>query len=321
MTHESEGNPNVDITLELDDELCNLFAAFDEVSASDELKDATLARILGRAGDAGEGEGDDGPNADSNADSGTGCNAGPNAGSSTAPGTASGAAQAAPVAQAKGEVRAVAGGKTGKTGKAARRAKWRAIRVAAIAACLVLALSGGIAYATPATYYEIEQDGTTITLGVNCFGITVDATSDSETGADIINSAALRNIPYEQALTHAIEAMGERNPDKPVEYGPRGGERETVAARAGGQDGAASQPDAGASNGQPQPQDGTGPEGGQAQPQTEPQSQPQSQPQPQSPEAESAGAAENQPASRPQGEGQAQGGDPSQTGGNHPDRP
>ena len=308
MTHESEDNLIVDTTLELDDELCNLFAAFDEVSASDELKDATLARILGRAGDTDEsdaGEGDAGEGGD-----------GPGAGMSAAQ-SASAVPSVTP-APVAGEVRAMAGGKTG---KATRRAKWRAIRVAAIAACLALALSGGIAYATPAAYYEIEQDGTTITLGVNCFGITVDATSDSETGADIIDSAGLRNIPYEQSLTHAIEAMEERNPDKPVEYGPRGGERETVAPRDGGQDGATGQPDAGAPDGQAQPQGGATPEGGQAQPQggtgtegSQPQPQSQPQPDPQSPEASSEGASENQPASWPQGEEPGQGGEP-------PDRP
>lgn len=157
----------------IDDELCNLFSAFDEVSASDELKDATLARIL----------------------------------------------------KQDEEVKAIRSGNSPST---SWRAKWHAIRVAAIAACLALALTGGVAYATPASFYDVVQDGATVTLGVNCFGITVSATSDDETGEELIGSTNLRGIPYEKSLARAIEAMEERNPDMPIEYGMRGEERETI---------------------------------------------------------------------------------------------
>ena len=200
MTHD-EDIRDVDTTLEPHDELFNLFSSFDEVSASDELKEATLSRILALAA-----EDDAAVDAD--------------------PASAPAASPAKPSA-ATG-MTAIAGGKAGKAPRSSRRSKWRAIRIAAVAACLAMALSGGIAYATPASYYEIEQDGTTITLGVNCFGITVNASSGSDDGLEIIEATDLRNLPYEDAIAHAIEAMESRNPDKPVEFGPQGGEHEVA---------------------------------------------------------------------------------------------
>lgn len=184
-----------------DDELVNLFAAFDEVGASDELKDATMARIgvSGEAAPAGEAA-----VGQASADSG------------------------------KPEVKALAGGKHAKR---TRKAKWRAIRVAAVAACLTLALSGGVAYAVPVSYYDVQQDGSTLTLGVNAFGFTVSATSEGEVGDRLVSSTELCNMPYEESLSRAIGAMEELNPEAPIEYGPKGGERVTVEPQGSMSDG------------------------------------------------------------------------------------
>ena len=176
-----ENADEIDVNLTDDDELANLFAAFDEVSASDELQANTLERIIGTKEEA--------------------------------------TAEEAPL-------KAVAGDRST---RANRKAKWRAIRGAALAACLALALTGGVAYATPASYYEVEQAGTTITLGVNCFGIAVSATSSDEAGKQVIEEANLQNLPYEEAISRAVEHMEMHNPEAPVEYGPQGGEREVVS--------------------------------------------------------------------------------------------
>lgn len=139
-------------------------------------------------------------------------------------------------------------------GRAAKQRKWRAIRTAAVAACLAAALAGGFAYATPATYYEVVQEDTTITLGVNCFGITVKADADTDAGKDIVKSTDLQNMPYGESITHAIESLEERDPSKPIEFGPRGGEHESVPPRgeaSGGKPGEEGAPDADGAPGDP----------------------------------------------------------------------
>lgn len=190
MDATNESNMLDDLALD-DDELYSLFSAFDEVKASEELQNDTLARILALS------EEND-------------CDAAKNA-----------------EARTPGSVKARSGGKAA-SGRA--RTKWRTIRVAAVAACLAMALSGGIAYATPTAYYEVSQDESVITLGVNCFGITVSATSDDDDGKRIIESTDLHGMPYEDSLARTVEAMEQLDPTEPIEYGPRGGEHETIPA-------------------------------------------------------------------------------------------
>lgn len=150
-----------------DEELYDLFSAFDDVKASDELKTAALEHVLqGAGGPAGQSE-----------------------------------------------FTATAGGARKKSGV---RSKWRAMRVAAIAACLALALTGGAAYALPASYVTVAQGGASIELGVNRFGITVSATSDDEVGLEIVESAGLKNISYEDALARAYDLLAQRDPDEPI---------------------------------------------------------------------------------------------------------
>lgn len=207
-----ENDLRIDTELEFDDELANLFAALDEVSASDELVDATLTRILGADEDKAVDDTDvDNP-------------ASPT--SLVGPGIPEDAAASSNATTASApKVTATEGGKRTRN---AKRSKWRAIRVAAIAACLAMALTGGVAYATPASYYDIVQDDITVTLGVNCFGVTVSATSNSEAGAEIVKSENLCNVSYEDSLARTIGQMEERNPEAPIEFGPKNGERETI---------------------------------------------------------------------------------------------
>ena len=210
-----ENDLRIDTELEFDDELANLFAALDEVSASDELVDATLTRILGADEDKAVDDADvDNPASPTSL-------VGPGIPEDTAASSNATTASAPKVTATEG----------GKRTRNAKRSKWRAIRVAAIAACLAMALTGGVAYATPASYYDIVQDDITVTLGVNCFGVTVSATSNSEAGAEIVKSENLCNVSYEDSLARTIGQMEERNPEAPIEFGPKNGERETIPPR------------------------------------------------------------------------------------------
>ena len=169
-----------------DEELKDLFSAFDDVSASDELKSETLANILAAA----KAEDESKPTPDN--------------------------------------VVQITSSSEARPTRPSRKARWRAMRVAILAACLALALGGGIAYAVPASYYEITQSGTTISLGVNVFGITVSATSNDDAGKELIGSAALCNVPYQTSLERALEQMEGTNPAEPIAFGPRGAEPELV---------------------------------------------------------------------------------------------
>ena len=87
------------------------------------------------------------------------------------------------------------------------RAKWRNVRVAAVAACLTLALSGGVAYATPTSYVTVNEGGATIELGVNMFGYAVTATSNDDAGKRLIEEGGLLNMPLDQSIERATSSM------------------------------------------------------------------------------------------------------------------
>lgn len=108
--------------------------------------------------------------------------------------------------------------------KPAKRSKWRVMKVAAVAACLTLALTGGAAYALPASHVTLSQDGSSVELGVNRFGITVSASSEDEAGREVVESVELRNVPYEEALERALDYMEERNPGLVVGFDVESGD-------------------------------------------------------------------------------------------------
>lgn len=194
------------------DELYGLFVAFDDVSASDELKAATLEKIFAEtAGDAsGMAAKDIAGGVDEAADI-----------KATTIDTST--IEAVPIDNSAGTlteespqlnikpVTVDAGGKSG------RKAKWRAIRVAALAACLALALTGGIAYATPTSHVQVAQENTRISLGVNCFDIVVAADSEDEEGRAVLESTELCNLPREESVERAADSLETMRPEKPVQ--------------------------------------------------------------------------------------------------------
>ena len=174
------------------DELYDLFSAFDDVSASDELKAATLEKILG-----GEDTAED---ADEHGNA------------SRKPAT-----KAIEEANASATRKANASASRAANGGTSRKAKWRVIRVAALAACLVLALTGGIAYATPVSHVSVTQDAVAIKLGVNCFGVVVEADSEDEEGRAVVESTELCNISRDESVERAVDSLEIMRPERPVE--------------------------------------------------------------------------------------------------------
>lgn len=264
----------------LDDEFESLFSAFDDVSASDALVASTISAV------AGSGSGS---TADTGGRSGSSDR---DASSFVAVKGGKGAEDRRSGTRGKSE----ASGDSGKR----RRARFRAFRVAAVAACLALALTGGVAYAVPTSHVTVSSEGVSVDIGVNLFGMAVSATSDSEDGRSVIGSADLLNKPYEEALAHAVDTMGSLDDDRGFEvvvesgdegqrrrledgsaalmaergYGQRADEGMVFQPEAGGEPGegpgnppdAQAQPDsAEQAGGQPQPegQQSSPPEGGQ----------------------------------------------------------
>ena len=171
-----------------DDDIKALFSAFDGVSANSSMKASALDSILARASEAG---GVANKNADENASAGN-------------------------VLKLSDEAL-----------RKPPRFRARKVLIVAIAACMAFGLMGGAAYAAPVSYYEFEQDGDTVELGMNCFGQAVSIKADSEAGRDKIEGIDIRHKPREEAVEIVLAAMEAKDQQHPIEYGPHGGERKT----------------------------------------------------------------------------------------------
>lgn len=164
-----------------DNELRELFSAFDDVSASDSLKSSTLDFIMAAA--------------------------------PTMP-----AASDASVAEDElpSNQQTQSPSVTATRGKKRVQSKWRAFRVAAVAACLALTLTGGVAYATPTSHVTLVQGDAVIELNVNCFGIAISA-SANDAGQKLLDETGGLNVPYEDLVNRVSDSMKTSNPDVPVE--------------------------------------------------------------------------------------------------------
>lgn len=180
-----------------DAELEDLFSSFGDVGASDALKASTLEFIAAAAPAA--------------AAAAVGQEAAHAAGQGASGATGSGAAGAS------GSASASTPKFTAKAGAKRLRSKMRAIRAAAVAACMTLALVGGVAYATPTSIVTLTQGEASIELGVNFFGMSVSAASETETGQQIVNSTNLVHVPYETALSRAVDALDAAAAGQPLE--------------------------------------------------------------------------------------------------------
>lgn len=177
-----------------DKEFEQLFAAMDDITASDELKASTLSAIFD---DAGEAEPEviaptvpmfrivpaenDAPVEDSLGSEGD----------------ASVVAENSP--------RSATSKRTAARKTARRRpGGWR-LRVAAVAIVVILGLGGAVAYALPASHVLVTVDDTTFDLGVNIFGATVSATANTEEGKDSIAKADVHNRGLEETLNNLFD--------------------------------------------------------------------------------------------------------------------
>ena len=169
-----------------DDELKDLFSAFDEVSTPDSMKASALDFIMA-ASAAG--------------------------GAAVATGAAAASsAEAAPVAAAEpaaaySETSQFVATRTKKRTKS----KWQAVRVAAVAACLALALTGGAAYAlSPVSIVTITQGDTTIEVSANLLGM-VSVNSNNDTGREIVGSVDISGLSLDDSVAIIRDSMAERD--------------------------------------------------------------------------------------------------------------
>ena len=206
MTREDFENDTVN-----ENELRELFSALNSVHASDKLKNETSAAILAKLADV-----------DSDATALPG--AAPTIAVAAADGNAKPASSPSGTQATSSSKDASISQNTSpsltvpaSTGKSKRgiRSRIRVVRIAAIAACLAFALTGGIAYATPTAHVQVGEGPSSIELGVNPFGITVSADSADEELNKRANEAPLRNKPYKESLDEALNLLDEfaENPD------------------------------------------------------------------------------------------------------------
>lgn len=176
----------------LDRELAELFGAFDDVRASDELKASTLDAIFAEmeAQEAAEGTVDDDPVEAPSFGLVQG-GARPHEGEADA--------DAASKASARMEV--VRGRE--------RRPRGLWLRVAA-AALVITLTTGGVAYAIPASHVTVTRDDVHVDLAVNVFGRTVSVTSDDDELQAALDEALVRGEGYERALVRVLEVCDER---------------------------------------------------------------------------------------------------------------
>ena len=128
----------------LDDEFESLFSAFDDVSASDALVASTISAVAGSG-------------------SGSYADAGERSGSSERDASSFVAVKGGKAAEDR---KPGTRGKSGASRDSGKRwrARLRAFRVAAIAACLALALTGGVAYAVPTSHVTVNASCSTGSL-------------------------------------------------------------------------------------------------------------------------------------------------------------
>lgn len=150
-----------------DQEFFDLFSSLDSVSASDELMDSTLEAIFSQAESPKAGED---PEPDPKV-----------------------------VAFPKG------GGQHSKPKK--RKRHHHVLRIAGVAAAVAAFSVGGIAYATPSSYISVNEGGTTLTLGVNSFGVTVSATADTDAGTKLIDDHKVCNKDFADSVRTIATAI------------------------------------------------------------------------------------------------------------------
>jgi len=127
-----------------------------------------------------------------------------------------------------------AGGETRQKHVSPRRTRFRAIRAVAVAACLVLALVGGVAYAVPTSTVQLSRGDAAVELGVNRFGFVVSATSADDVGRAIVEKGDLLTRSYDEALERVADAFGEPSSDRPFEAAVSSedaGQRESIEGR------------------------------------------------------------------------------------------
>lgn len=226
---------DLDSALDFDDqELTDLFAAFDKVTASDDLKASTLASVLDAIGE--EAAEEDVPQVEglpallSLAEDETVQMPSVQEGPTQVVPVQDEAVQAlsdvettqvSPVAQIAQAAAATQGAASAddaasfavvEGGGAAQRNRRRRsglrMRVAAAIVAVVLMVSGTIAYALPVSHVRINAGESFVTLGVNVFGTTVSMDAEGEDVQSALSGIEVRNKGFEAAFGEVVDALG-----------------------------------------------------------------------------------------------------------------
>lgn len=96
--------------------------------------------------------------------------------------------------------------------RSTRSFKLRFSRMAAAAALVLVAVSGGIALRAPTAFVSVSGPESTIQLGINVFGMTVSATSNDPAGQEMLSTVNVGNMGYEDSLRVLADMMGGANP-------------------------------------------------------------------------------------------------------------
>lgn len=194
-----------------DAELASLFASMDGITASEELKAATLNAIFEQA-DA-EDTSVTPVSADSSADAAAQLQ--PTADMQNAM-PMDKMSQHAPLAVISDADR----DEPKQPEKALRSKKlgaWR-LKIAAAIVAVAIVVGGGVAYALPVNHVLVSVDETTFDLGVNMFGTTVSVASDSEDGEAVLKASNVRNVGFRDSLERLLDAYEKNRGNAPDKF-------------------------------------------------------------------------------------------------------
>lgn len=188
-----------------DQELIEFFSAFDEIHASDELKDATLAKVFSMM-DTEEEQGDlDAPPTFTVIEGGRDASMTEDSPASSSNKELTTATDSADLYHPTLSV---------STSNAAHkhrlRSKLRMRIAAAVAAVAIIGTAGGVAYAVPSNHVQITEGDTTVEMGVNIFGVTVATTANTDEGKAVLDAVDVRDKGFEDAFGAIIDRLTSR---------------------------------------------------------------------------------------------------------------
>ena len=197
-----------------DRNLAELFLAFDEVKATDQLKSATLEAIFAQMDE------EEGPAKTNAVDS----------------------AGSEPVEQAKPAdaktsshtLRLIKAGEPISNDPVVpkKRDMRFVLRIAAVTVAVILGVAGVVSYVLPVSHVLVSVDDASFDLGVNVYGTTVSATSSSSSGTGTLAKAKVHNVSLDDAVKNLMDACKEEGASESIDVSVIDGRGKEDPARA-----------------------------------------------------------------------------------------